>query len=80
MLKGVSLFLHTYMRTELCDNNERYTFWGVPFVERPVTVDGACVKNPRCVIAPIGVSLAELIEFCGGLEGEPFQVHLFYVI
>ncbi len=47
---------------------------GMPLVERYVTVDGACVKNPRCVIAPIGVSLAELIEFCGGLEEEPEKV------
>lgn len=52
----------------------KYLKTGVPFVERPVTVDGACIKNPRCVIAPIGVSLAELIEFCGGLEGEPEKV------
>ena len=51
-----------------------YLKTGMPFVERLVTVDGSCVKNPQCVLAPIGVSLAELIEFCGGLEGEPEKV------
>ena len=52
----------------------KYLKTGKPFVERFVTVDGACVKNPQCVLAPVGVSLAELIEFCGGLEGEPEKV------
>ena len=51
-----------------------YLKTGMPFVERLVTVDGGCVKNPQCVLAPIGVSLAELVEFCGGLEGEPEKV------
>ena len=51
-----------------------YLKTGKPMVERYVTVDGGCVKNPQCVIAPIGVSIAELFEFCGGLEGEPDKV------
>ena len=51
-----------------------YLKTGIPFVERLVTVDGGCVKNPQCVLAPLGVSLAELVEFCGGLEGEPEKV------
>lgn len=51
-----------------------YLKTGMPLVERFVTVDGACVTNAGCVLAPIGVSLAELIEFCGGLNGEPEKV------
>ena len=52
----------------------KYLKTGKPFVERFVTVDGVCVKNSQCVLAPIGVSLAELIEFCGGLDRDPKKV------
>ncbi len=51
-----------------------YLKTGEPLTHRFVTVDGACVKNPQCVLAPIGVSLAELIEFCGGFVEEPQKV------
>lgn len=51
-----------------------YLKTGEPLTHRFVTVDGECVKNPQCVLAPIGVSLAELIEFCGGLDEEPEKV------
>ena len=52
----------------------KYLKTGMPFVERFVTVDGDCVKNPQCVLAPLGVSMEELIEFCGGLVEEPEKV------
>ena len=51
-----------------------YLKTGAPLTHRFVTVDGACVKNPQCVLAPIGVSMAELVEFCGGLVEEPQKV------
>ena len=51
-----------------------YLQTGKPFVERYVTVDGGCVKEPQCVIAPIGVSLEELFAFCGEFESEPERV------
>ena len=51
-----------------------YLKTGEPFTHRFVTVDGECIKNPQCVLAPIGVSLAELIEFCGGFVEEPHKV------
>jgi electron transport complex protein RnfC len=43
-------------------------------VERFVTVDGACVKKPQCVLAPIGVSISELVDFCGGFVDEPEKI------
>ena len=52
----------------------KYLKTGKPLVERFVTVDGECVKNPQCVLAPVGVSVAELVEFCGGFEGEPEKI------
>lgn len=51
-----------------------YLKTGMPLVERFVTVDGACITNAGCVLAPIGVSLAELIEFCGGFTDDPEKV------
>jgi electron transport complex protein RnfC len=32
-----------------------------------VTITGAGVKNPKNLLVPIGISVGELIEFCGGL-------------
>ena len=51
-----------------------YLKTGAPLTHRYVTVDGACVTGPKCVLAPIGVSLGELIDFCGGLKDEPNKV------
>jgi electron transport complex protein RnfC len=52
----------------------KYLQTGMPLVERYVTVDGSCVKEPQCVIAPIGVSLEELFAFVGEFECEPERV------
>ena len=52
----------------------KYLKTGMPFVERYVTVDGSCVKEPKCVIAPIGVSLEELFAFVGEFECDPERV------
>lgn len=52
----------------------KYLQTGMPFVERYVTVDGSCVKEPQCVIAPIGVSLEDLFAFCGEFASDPDRV------
>ena len=41
---------------------------GMPLIERVVTVDGDCIKEPSNVLAPIGVSYQDIIDFCGGLK------------
>ncbi len=41
--------------------------FGQPLTHRVVTVTGAGVKNPGNFYVPIGISVGELIEFCGGL-------------
>lgn len=51
-----------------------YLKTGMPFVERYVTVDGGCVKTPKCVLAPIGVSVEELVGFVGELACDPHKV------
>ena len=47
---------------------------GMPLVEKCVTVDGAAVKNPQNVIAPIGTSMADMFAFCGGLTCDPAKL------
>lgn len=51
-----------------------YVKTGMPLVKKCVTVDGGAVKDPKNVIAPIGTSISELIEFCGGLTSAPEKV------
>lgn len=46
----------------------RYVKTGMPLVERTVTVDGSSIREPKNVIAPIGTSLGDLIDFVGGAE------------
>ena len=41
-----------------------------PLVRRIVTVSGGAVARPQNVLAPIGVSGKELLEFCGGAKEE----------
>ena len=39
---------------------------GMPMVEKCVTVDGSAIAEPKNVIAPIGTSIADIVEFAGG--------------
>lgn len=49
---------------------------GQPLIERAVTVTGPGVRRPANVIVPIGTSVREVIEHCGGLLPEARQVVL----
>lgn len=51
-----------------------YLKTGMPLVEKCVTVDGGAVKNPQNVIAPIGASLEDLFNCCGGLTQSPSKI------
>lgn len=51
-----------------------YLKTGMPLVKKCVTVDGGSVKNPQNVIVPIGTSLADVFEFCGGFVSDPEKV------
>ncbi|NLP10075.1 electron transport complex subunit RsxC [bacterium] len=42
----------------------------LPLVRRIVTVSGGAVAKPQNVLAPVGVSGKELLEFCGGAKEE----------
>ena len=51
-----------------------YIETGMPLVEKCLTVDGSAVKEPKNVIAPIGMSIADLAEAAGGLKCEPAKI------
>ncbi|MBQ8719633.1 MAG: electron transport complex subunit RsxC [Clostridia bacterium] len=48
----------------------KYAATGMPLVEKRLTVDGSAIKTPKNVIAPIGTSIGEVIEFAGGFSCE----------
>ena len=52
----------------------KYMRSGMPLVEKCLTVDGSAVKNPMNVIAPIGTSIQDIIDFTGGYSDEPGKV------
>lgn len=54
----------------------RYVKTGMPLVEKYVTVDGSAVKNPMNVIAPIGASIRDVVEFTGGFKCEARKIIL----
>lgn len=47
---------------------------GMPLTHRVVTVSGEGIANPGNLYVPIGTSVIELIEFCGGLTEEAVRV------
>ncbi len=53
---------------------QRYIETGKPLVSRSVTVDGSAIHTPKNVRVPIGTSLHDIIEFCGGFKAEPFKI------
>lgn len=44
---------------------------GMPLVERVVTITGQAVKNPKNVLVRIGTMLKDIVDYCGGFNGEP---------
>ena len=51
-----------------------YIKTGIPLVEKLLTVDGKSVIEPKNVIVPIGTSLQNVFDFCGGFKEEPSKV------
>ena len=51
-----------------------YIKTGMPLVEKCLTVDGSAVREPKNVIAPIGTSVADVLESAGGCKCEPAKV------
>ncbi len=53
---------------------QRYIETGKPLISRSVTVDGSAIHTPKNVRVPIGTSLQDIIDFCGGFKAEPFKI------
>lgn len=51
-----------------------YIKTGMPLTQKRVTVSGEAIAEPKNVMAPIGVSIGELVTFCGGITGENVKV------
>ncbi|MDD6159921.1 MAG: electron transport complex subunit RsxC [Oscillospiraceae bacterium] len=51
-----------------------YVKTGMPLVAKCVTVDGSAVKEPKNVIVPIGTSMEDVFNFCGGFKADPRKV------
>jgi electron transport complex protein RnfC len=49
---------------------------GKHLYERVVTVTGPAVKRPSNLIVPIGTSVAEVLEFCGGISDNTTRIIL----
>ncbi len=45
--------------------------YGTPHIDKVVTVDGDCIKEPASILCPIGTSYKELIEFCKASDNNP---------
>jgi electron transport complex protein RnfC len=52
----------------------KYIKTGMPLTEKVMTVDGSAVANPQNVIAPIGTSMQDVFDFCGGFKEEPKKI------
>ena len=46
----------------------RYLETGKPLISRSLTVDGSAIIKPQNVRVPIGTSLHDVIDFCGGFK------------
>lgn len=47
---------------------------GLPLVERVVTISGGAVVEPKNAMVRIGTQFSEVIDFCGGVKGEPEKI------
>ena len=54
----------------------RYIKTGMPLVSKCVTLDGSAVKNPMNIIAPVGTSIKDIVEFAGGYSEEAGKILL----
>ena len=48
----------------------RYLKTGMPLITKRITVDGSALAHPKNVMVPVGTSIADLIEFTGGVRDD----------
>lgn len=47
---------------------------GRPLLDRIVSVTGDVVREPKNLLVPLGTSVRELVDACGGFAGEPAKI------
>ena len=47
---------------------------GMPVTDRVISITGDVIAKPKNILAPLGTSVAELIELAGGFTAEPAKV------
>lgn len=52
----------------------KYMKTGIPLVKKRITVDGSAISEPKNVFVPIGTSIADVVEFCGGYKERPKKI------
>ncbi len=52
----------------------KYMETGMPLVEKCLTVDGSGIKEPKNIIAPIGASIKDVVDFAGGFTDDCAKV------
>ncbi len=52
----------------------KYILTGMPIVNKCITVDGSAIADPKNVIVPIGTSVNDVVEFCGGFKREARKI------
>jgi len=62
------------MNVATCAALARAVLRGKPLTHRIVSVSGDAIKRPKNILAPIGVSYRELIDYCGGLTADAARV------
>lgn len=60
--------------TSTLANIAKFLKTGMPLVEKIITVDGGAVKEPKNVVVPIGTSVGDVFDFCGGFVSDPVKV------
>ena len=50
--------------------------FGMPLIERVVTVTGERIKNPGNYIVKVGTNVKDIIDYCGGLTSEDVTVKI----
>ncbi|MCL2567821.1 MAG: electron transport complex subunit RsxC [Oscillospiraceae bacterium] len=51
-----------------------YLDTGIPLIRKRVTVAGKAIARPSNLIVPIGTSIQDVVDFCGGYNVEPDKI------
>ena len=62
---------YAVFRAETCAAVFRAFAQGMPYVSRVVTVAGNCVSTPKNLSVPLGTSVQDVIDYCGGFRKSP---------